>query len=146
MSALLLGALAAIPSYVFIVWRPRTRLDETLDVLAAHGLAGLTGTLFIGFFAQERWNGLADGLFFGHAAQLGKQALAVLVATSYAFVVTFVLLRLIGLVTPLRASDRDQGLGMDVSQHGEEAYTSGDGAILLSAEAGIEEPRPVRPV
>ena len=78
-SAMLLGALAAVPSYVVIVWRPRTRLDETLDVLAAHGIAGLTGILFIGFFAQESWNGVADGLLFGNAAQLGHQALAVLV-------------------------------------------------------------------
>src|SRR5205807_4101811 len=47
--AMALGAIAALPSYALIVWRPRTRLDETLDVLAAHGLAGLTGILFIGF-------------------------------------------------------------------------------------------------
>ena len=59
-SAMLLGALAAVPSYWVIVWRPRTRLDETLDVLAAHGIAGLTGILFIGFFAQESWNGVAE--------------------------------------------------------------------------------------
>ena len=50
--AMVLGALAALPSYAVIVWRPRTRVDETLDVLAAHGIAGLTGILFIGFFAQ----------------------------------------------------------------------------------------------
>ena len=57
---MLLGALAALPSYAMILWRPRTRLDETLDVLAAHGLAGLTGILFIGFFAQLSWNGVAQ--------------------------------------------------------------------------------------
>ena len=55
-------------------WRARTRLDETLDVLAAHGAAGLTGIVFIGLAAQKSWNGLADGLFYGHAAQLGYQA------------------------------------------------------------------------
>ena len=60
--AMVLGALAALPSYAVIVWRPRTRVDETLDVLAAHGIAGFTGILFIGFFAQESWNGVADGL------------------------------------------------------------------------------------
>ena len=49
MSAILLGALAALPAYALIVWRPRTRLDETLDVLAAHGLAGFTGILFIAY-------------------------------------------------------------------------------------------------
>ena len=55
--AMALGALAALPSYAIIVWRPRTRVDETLDVLAAHGTAGLTGILFLGFVAQLSWNG-----------------------------------------------------------------------------------------
>jgi len=57
-----LGALAAPPSYAVIVWRTRTRVDETPDVLAAHGTAGLVGILFIGFFAELSWNGVADGL------------------------------------------------------------------------------------
>ncbi|MDQ6751559.1 MAG: ammonium transporter, partial [Actinomycetota bacterium] len=57
--AMLLGAVAALPSYAFIVWRPRTRLDETLDVLAAHGIAGFTGILFIGFFASKNWNAIS---------------------------------------------------------------------------------------
>ena len=87
--AMLLGALAALPSYAIIVWRPRTRVDETLDVLAAHGIAGFVGILFIGFFAQIAWNGVSDGLFYGNAAQLGDQALAALAAPAYAFVVTF---------------------------------------------------------
>jgi ammonium transporter, Amt family len=143
MSAMLLGALAALPSYAFIIWRPRTRLDETLDVLAAHGIAGLTGTLFIGFFAQASWNGISDGLFFGNAGQLADQALAVLVAPAYAFVGTFVLLTLLRLVAPLRVTDRAESLGLDVTQHGEEAYTSGEGAILISPEAGLEDARPV---
>src|SRR5205085_7099476 len=87
--ALVLGAVAAIPSYAIIVWRPRTRVDETLDVLAAHGMAGLTGILFIGFFAQEAWNGVADGLLFGNPQQLAWQALAVVVTPLYAFVGTY---------------------------------------------------------
>ena len=76
--AMLLGALAALPSYAIIVWRTRTRVDETLDVLAAHGMAGFFGILFIGFFAEVAWNGVSDGLFYGNAAQLGDQALAAL--------------------------------------------------------------------
>jgi Amt family ammonium transporter len=136
MAAILLGAIGAVPSYAFIVWRPRTRLDETLDVLAAHGISGFFGILFIGFFAEESWNGLGDGLLFGHAAQLGHQALAAASAPAYAFAGTFVLLRLIGLVFPLRVSERDEALGLDVTQHGEEAYVQGDGAILISTEAG----------
>src|SRR6478735_6699302 len=87
--AMALGALAALPSYALIVIRPRTRVDETLDVLAAHGLAGLTGILFIGVFAQASWNGVADGLAYGDAAQLGHQALAVLTAPAYAFTMTY---------------------------------------------------------
>ncbi len=141
MAAILLGAIGAIPSYAFIVWRPRTRLDETLDVLAAHGISGFFGILFIGFFASEAWNGISDGLFYGNASQLGDQLLAAAAAPAYAFVGTYVLLRLIGLVSPLRVSQRDEALGLDVSEHGEEAYVQGDGAILLSAEAHPEHER-----
>jgi ammonium transporter, Amt family len=129
--AMLLGALGAIPSYGIIVWRTRTRVDETLDVLAAHGTAGFIGILFIGFFAQEAWNGVSDGLLYGNPEQLLDQVFAALAAPVYAFVATFVLLKAIGAVMPLRASDREEAMGMDVVQHGEEAYVTGEGAILL---------------
>jgi Amt family ammonium transporter len=130
--AMALGALGAIPSWAFIVWRPRSRLDETLDVLGAHGIAGLLGILFIGFFAQEKWNGVADGLLYGNAGQLADQALAVLVTPVYAFVMTAILLKLTGLVSPLRTNRREESLGMDAVEHGEEAYPSGEGAILVT--------------
>ena len=129
--AMALGVIAALPSYAVIVWRPRSRVDETLDVLAAHGVAGLTGILFVGLVAQTSWNGVSDGLLYGDAAQLGEQAVAVLAAPAYAFAATFVLLKLIGLVTPLRATEREQALGMDIVSHGEEAYARGEGAILV---------------
>ena len=132
--AIALGALAALPSYAVILWRPRTRVDETLDVLAAHGTAGLTGMLFIGFFAQKSWNGVADGLLYGDAGTLAWQAIAVAVTPAYAFGMTFALLKLIGLVMPLRASDHEQAMGMDLVQHGEEAYASGEGAILIAPD------------
>ena len=133
--AMALGALAALPSYAVIVWRPRTRVDETLDVLAAHGIAGLTGILFIGFFAQVSWNGVSDGLFYGDAGQLGWQVIAVLATPAYAFGMTFVLLKGIGLVMPLRATEREEAMGMDIVCHGEEAYASGEGAILVAPDA-----------
>ncbi len=132
--AMVLGAVAALPSYAVIVLRPRTRVDETLDVLAAHGMAGLTGMLFIGFFAQQSWNGVSDGLFYGDAAQLGWQALAVVVAPAYAFTATFVILRVMALVMPLRATEREEAVGMDVIEHGEEAYPTGEGAILVAQD------------
>ncbi len=133
--AMALGAAAAIPSYAVIVWRPRTRVDETLDVLAAHGIAGFFGILFIGVFAQLSWNGVADGAAYGDLGQLGSQALAAIAAPTYAFIVTYGLLRVIGLFTPLRASEREEALGMDVVQHGEEAYVTGEGAILVASES-----------
>ena len=136
--AMALGALGAVPSYGVIVWRPRTRVDETLDVLAAHGVAGLTGILFIGFFAQKGWNGVADGLVYGDAGTLGWQAIAAVAAPAYAFGMTFLLLRLIGLAMPLRATEHEEALGMDIVQHGEEAYVTGEGAILIAHEADGE--------
>ena len=141
--AMALGFLGALPCYAVIVVRPRTRVDETLDVLAAHGIAGFTGILFIGFVAQAGWNGISDGLLYGNAAQLGDQALAALAAPAYAFGMTFVLLKLIGLVMPLRASEREEALGMDVTYHGEEAYVTGEGAILVVPEDGARIPVPV---
>ncbi len=132
-----LGVIAAFPSYAAIMWRPRTRLDETLDVLAAHGLAGLTGILCIGVIAQRSWSGAANGLLYGHPGQLAWQAIAALAAPAYAFVGTFVILKLVGRLMPLRVSPNEEALGMDVAQHGEEAYTTGEGAILISSE----EPR-----
>ncbi|HZA59006.1 MAG TPA: ammonium transporter [Solirubrobacterales bacterium] len=132
--ALALGALGALPCYAMIVWRPRTRVDETLDVLAAHGIAGFTGILAIGFVAQASWNGISDGLIYGNAAQLTDQALAALAAPAYAFAVTFALLKAIGAVMPLRATEREEAMGMDVIYHGEEAYPTGEGAILVQPD------------
>ncbi len=136
--AMALGFLGALPCYGVIVWRPRTHVDETLDVLAAHGIAGFTGILFIGFVAQFAWNGAADGLFYGNAAQLGDQALAALAAPAYAFGATFVLLKLIGFVTSLRSTEHEEALGMDIVYHGEEAYVTGEGAILVMPDADGE--------
>ncbi len=139
--AIVLGAVGTLPSYYVIVWRPRTRIDETLDVLAAHGTAGLTGILFIGLFAQESWNGVADGLLYGDADTFLWQALAAIATPLYAFGATFALLKLVGAVMPMRATDRQQAIGMDVLEHGEEAYASGEGAILVRPDGEREAGR-----
>jgi len=133
-AAMLLGGLAAIPSYVFITWRTRTRLDESLDVLGAHGLAGLTGILFIGFFAQRSWNGVANGLLHGHPGLLGWQVVAALAGPAYAFVGTFAILKVLNALMPMRVSAIEESIGMDVVDHGEQAYTDGEGAILVAHE------------
>ncbi|HEX7828012.1 MAG TPA: ammonium transporter [Thermoanaerobaculia bacterium] len=134
-SAILIGAIAAFPSYFALLWRARTRLDDSLDVLSAHGAGGIAGALLTGVFAQKAWSGGASGLLDGNAKQLGIQAAAVIASVIFSGAITFVLLKLIALVTPLRAAVRDEGIGLDVTQHGEEAYSRGEGAILILPEA-----------
>ncbi len=135
MSAILLGGVAAIPSYFGLLLRARTRLDDSLDVVAAHGLGGTVGSLLTGVFAQKAWSGAADGALFGNPRQLGIQLVATLAAVAWSAALTFVLLKLIGAIVPLRASLRDEGLGLDISQHGEEAYARDEGAILILPHA-----------
>jgi Amt family ammonium transporter len=150
MSAIALGAIAAFPSYFGLLWRARTNLDDSLDVVAAHGLGGTVGALLTGVFAQKALNGVADGLLFGNPRQLLIQAVAVGAAIVYSGVGSFVLLRLIALVMPLRAADADEVTGLDVTQHGEEAYIHGSGvntgfqgAEPYDAREDYAEPLPV---
>ncbi len=140
--AVVLGAAAAFPSYFAILYRVRTRLDDSLDVVAAHGLGGTVGALLTGVFAQKAWNGTADGLLFGNPRQLLVQLIAVLVTLVFSGIGTFVLLKLVNLLIPFKVSVKDQGLGLDVSQHGEEAYGSGEGAILILPAASHSAPGP----
>jgi Amt family ammonium transporter len=128
--ALALGALAAGPSYYLILRRSRSRLDDSLDVVAAHGMGGLVGALLTGVFAQAAFGG-TDGVLAGNPRQLLVQAVAVGAALIYSGGVSFVLLKLIGLVLPLRVEKTAEARGLDVPLHGEEAYTSGEGAILV---------------
>jgi ammonium transporter, Amt family len=142
--ALLLGAIAALPSYFVIALRSRTRIDDSLDVFAGHGIGGLTGALLTGVLAQKVWNSAGnDGLLYGNPGQLGVQALGAVSSAVYAGLMTFVILKALGLVMSLRAVPRVEGVGMDVSQHGEEAYASGEGSILVHPEAPLVlEPLP----
>ena len=140
LSAVLLGGLCALPSYYALLWRARTRLDDSLDVVAAHGLGGTVGALLTGVLAQKAWNGTADGLLFGHPGQLAVQALAVALPLAFSAAATFGLLKLVGLFATLRVPTRDEGLGLDVSQHGEEAYARGEGAILVLPDVAVAGP------
>ncbi|MEO8520815.1 MAG: ammonium transporter [Acidobacteriota bacterium] len=122
MSALALGGLAAIPSYLALMLRVKTSLDDSLDVVAAHGIGGTVGALLTGVFAEKSLNGIADGALFGHPFQVVIQAGAILAVLAYSGAVSFVLLKLVGLVLPLRASEHEETEGLDVTLHGEEAY------------------------
>jgi Amt family ammonium transporter len=122
MSAIALGAIAAVPSYLGLMVRVKTSLDDSLDVVAAHGVGGTVGALLTGLFAERAWNGVADGALFGNPKQLLIQAVAIAAVMLYSGAVSFVLLKVIGLVTSLRATDEDESSGLDISLHGEEAY------------------------
>ncbi|HMB92143.1 MAG TPA: hypothetical protein VKP65_14925, partial [Rhodothermales bacterium] len=140
MFALLLGGLAAVPSYFALVWRARTRLDDSLDVFAAHGVGGITGALLTGVFAQASVNGSVDGLLFGNVTQFGIQVLSVVAVFAYSGILTFLLLKGMSLVMTVRATPKEEGHGMDLVNHGEEAYSDGEGAILLLDEEIVPVP------
>ena len=136
MSAVAIGAIAAVPSYFGLLWRARTSLDDSLDVIAAHGFGGTVGALLTGVFAQKALNGVADGLLFGNPAQLGIQAVAVVSALVYSGVASFALLKVVGAIVPLRTKAESESMGLDLSLHGEEAYTRAQGSSSSMAEAG----------
>ena len=132
--AMALGALAALPSYAVIVWRPRTRVDETLDVLAAHGIAGLTGILFIGFVAQVAWNGVVRRpLLRQRRASSATRRSRRSPPRPTRSRVTYVLLRADRRWSCrcARPSTRRRSAWTS-SHHGEEAYATGEGAILVA--------------
>jgi len=125
MSAIALGAIAAVPSYLALIIRAKTTLDDSLDVVAAHGVGGTVGALLTGVFADKALNGVFDGALHGNPGQVGIQAAAVLTAIVYSGAMSFILLKLIGLFLPLRATEADEDTGLDVTMHGEEAYMHG---------------------
>src|SRR6187455_379298 len=120
--AIIIGAVAAIPSYLGLVVRAKTSLDDSLDVVAAHGLGGTVGAILTGVFADKALNGVFDGALHGNPAQVGIQAAAVLTAAVYSGGMSFILLKVISLFMPLRATSADEATGLDVTMHGEEAY------------------------
>jgi Amt family ammonium transporter len=125
MSAIALGAIAAVPSYLALIIRARTTLDDSLDVVAAHGVGGTVGAILTGVFAEKSINGVFDGLIAGNPGQVGIQAVAVATAIVFSGTVSFILLKVIGMFIPLRATQTDEATGLDVTMHGEEAYLHG---------------------
>ena len=130
LNGLILGGLAAFPSYFALIIRARTSLDDSLDVVAAHGVGGTVGAILTGVFAQKAVNGVFDGAIGGNVGQIGIQALAVATAILYSGTMSFILLKAISLVVPLRAGAGDEAEGLDLTMHGEEAYL----------HAGVMEP------
>ncbi len=121
-SALIIGLVAGVISNLFANWRAgRSRIDDTLDVFACHGVGGIWGSIATGLFATATVNGV-NGLLFGNAGQLTAQLMAVVVVALFAFFGSYLLLKLVDLFSPLRVSPQAEDAGLDLSEHGEEAY------------------------
>lgn len=122
-AAVIIGLAAGIISNLIANWRAgRSRIDDTLDVFACHGVGGIIGALAVGIFADFAVNPAVSGLVNGNIGLLGVQVLAVVVVAAFSFVGSYVILRIINRFSPLRVSPEEEDQGLDMSQHGEEAY------------------------
>ncbi|HXF96080.1 MAG TPA: ammonium transporter [Gemmatimonadales bacterium] len=136
LAAAAIGMAAAGVSYTALQLRARTRLDDALDVFSCHGLAGATGALLTGVFAAKALNPAgADGLLAGNAAQLGVQAMAVLAAAAFAALGTMGIIKFLDVTLGVRAGVREELAGLDLSEHGEEAYFGTD--LGTASGAGV---------
>ncbi len=126
-AAILIGLAAGIACNYVASWRARTRLDDSLDVFAAHGVGGMLGTVATGLFAATAINAAGpNGLVYGNVHQFLVQLVGVAAVASFAFVGSYVLLRVINRFMPLRAPPAEEERGLDVSEFGEQAYATTD--------------------
>lgn len=123
MASIAIGIIAGVVTYLMLLFRSKkTRIDDTLDVWAAHGMGGVVGAILTGVFAETAINSAGhNGLLFGNPGQLWIQILAVTVTLTYSFTATFILLKVL---TPLglRVSSKEEVQGLDMAVHGEEGY------------------------
>ncbi|MBI5067576.1 MAG: ammonium transporter [Deltaproteobacteria bacterium] len=142
LASLLIGALAGTASLLAVRLRPRLGLDDSLDVFAVHGVAATLGALLTGVLATKAVN--PDGAD-GSLALLGVQALGVAATLAWSGGLSWALIRLVSLFTPLRAEEQDEWSGMDTSESGERAYIHADESSSLSPPAAAHAPGVVRP-
>jgi Amt family ammonium transporter len=128
MPALVIGICAGAFCY-WMVTKVKAifKYDDALDAFGVHGAGGTIGALLTGVFAQQAINpifgaGKAVGGLDGHWAQVGNQLVGVLIAWGIALVGTIVLLKIVDMITGLRVSGEEEEAGLDITQHGEEAY------------------------
>ncbi len=124
-SAIAIGLLAGLACYLAVSYKNKIGFDDSLDVVGIHGLGGLLGTVCLGIFASKAVNpGGADGLLAGNPAFLGTQLFGIVVVGGYAFVVSWVLCKLIDSLMGLRLSAESETIGLDQAEHSESAYNT----------------------
>jgi Amt family ammonium transporter len=125
-AAIIIGLSAGIISNLVANWRAgRSRIDDSLDVFACHGVGGIWGSIATGIFASATIGGV-NGLIFGNVGQFVAQLGALAVVVPFAFFGSYALLKLVNLFSPLRVSKEAETAGLDLSEHGEEAYQLDD--------------------
>ena len=121
--AILIGLVVGVVSNYVASWRARTTLDDSLDVFAAHGAGSVWGVLATGIFASTAINAAGpNGAIFGNPYQLGLEAFGIVVVAAFAFCGSYALLKIVDFITPVRVTAEEEEAGLDVSEHGEEAY------------------------
>ena len=129
-ASIVIGAAAGCVCFGAVTLRSRRAgLDDSLDVFGVHGVGGTLGALLTGLFASKAINAAGnDGLFFGNPALFGTQVIAVVATWVYAATVTFLLLKALDAVMGLRVDVEEEETGLDITQHGESAYTTDEGS------------------
>jgi len=124
-ASILIGLLVSVVCYGAVQLRDKLKVDDALDVWAVHGVGGTVGALATGLFATTVVNSAAaNGLFYGNPKQLWIQFIAVAASWIYSAAMTWIVLKVVNLIVPLRVSEKDEAMGLDVSQHAEVAYTT----------------------
>ncbi len=122
-AAIPIGTIASLISYYLMVWRARSsKIDESLDVFACHGMGGIWGALATGIFATQTVNSAGSGLMDGNWHQVLIQMIAAIASMVYAFVVSWLLAQALKATMGLRVKEEEEEVGLDISQHGETAY------------------------
>ena len=121
----MIGGSASLISFYIIRWRQRSKLDESLDVFACHGVGGAWGALATGLFATKAVNAAgADGLFYGNPGQLLIQLAAIGAVIGFAFVLTYAIAKILNRTMGLRVKASEEEVGLDLSEHGERAFAA----------------------
>jgi Amt family ammonium transporter len=124
-AAIIIGLIGGVISNSVANWRAgRSRIDDALDVFACHGVGGIWGSIATGIFASAAVNAsvVGGGLIYGNVHQFLVQLVAIGIVVPFAFFGSYALLKLVNLFSPLRVSEEAEDAGLDMSEHGEEAY------------------------
>lgn len=122
----IIGIAAGATCYLAVQFKNKMKWDDALDVWGVHGIGGFLGTILLGVFATKAVNAAgAEGLWFGESSFFWKQIIAVVGASLYAFIFTYLMLVIINTITPVKISEDAEKIGLDEALHGERAYDEG---------------------